>query len=753
VNIFNDQGDYYAVYCFHKSVTLSAKPSSFYIHVSADNHYKLYINGNLVSVGPARGSWSAWNYETINIAKYLKAGANSIAAQVWNEAGFRPDWQNSVRTGFVIQGNTSAEEVMNTNNTWKCFTDNSIGVVWGYFVATNGEHVNMATAPPSNWNQTGFDDSAWPVAANLFAAQPKGGINVFGYLLVPSILPQRDLKTQNITNVRRTSGMTVTSPLTLPLTVPANTKAIILLDQGFETTTFPVIKFHGGTGAGLSLGYAETLYNHGTNFSQKGNRNTVIGQDFRGLTDTITSNGGTGQSFSPFNIRAYRYIQLIVQTSGSALVVDSLYGIYTAYPFKQNATFATADGTLQSIRDVGWRTARDCAYETYEDCPYYEQSQYIADTRVQAMISYYESGDDRLARNAINNMDQSRIPDGVTLSRYPSRTTQIISPFSLLSIGILYDFFMYRNDNTFVKSKLLGTRAVLNFFNQYQGSDGSLTKMPYWLYVDGPITSTYSGNWYLGAPPLGSDGCSAVIDMQLLAAYEQAAAMETAIGSTETATSYNSKISQLKTTIQSKYYNGTKQLYADTKEQNSYSEHANAMSILTNVVTDANKPAFAQRIVADSSSITRCNIYFKYYLNQALVKGGLGNNYTSWLNIWRQNISQGLTTWAEVADLVNNRSDCHAWGASPNVEFFRTILGIDSYAAGFSKVQVAPNLGTLTNVSGSIPHPNGTVSVSYILQTGNTWKIDISLPVNTTGTLIWNGTSHPLVAGENLFTI
>ncbi|RYZ92807.1 MAG: hypothetical protein EOP47_29980, partial [Sphingobacteriaceae bacterium] len=32
-----DFGDYYGVYCYHKSVTLSAKPSTFYIHVSADN--------------------------------------------------------------------------------------------------------------------------------------------------------------------------------------------------------------------------------------------------------------------------------------------------------------------------------------------------------------------------------------------------------------------------------------------------------------------------------------------------------------------------------------------------------------------------------------------------------------------------------------------------------------------------------------------------------------------------------------------
>ena len=72
--------------------------------------------------------------------------------------------------------------------------------------------------------------------------------------------------------------------------------------------------------------------------------------------------------------------------------------------------------------EIGWRTARLCAVETYMDCPYYEQLQYIGDTRIQALVSLFNSGDDRLAKNAIDQLDQSRLPDGVTLSRYPSRT-------------------------------------------------------------------------------------------------------------------------------------------------------------------------------------------------------------------------------------------------------------------------------------------------------------------------------------------
>src|SRR6201999_4549171 len=129
--------------------------------------------------------------------------------------------------------------------------------------------------------------------------------------------------------------------------------------------------------------------------------------------------------------RTYRYIRLIVHTQSEPLTIDDLYGTFTGYPFKRTAVFNTDNTEIKQILDIGWRTARLNAWETYTDCPYYEQLQYIGDTRIQAVITYYNSADNRLPRNAIELMDHSRLTDGVTLSRYPSRSTQIISPFSL----------------------------------------------------------------------------------------------------------------------------------------------------------------------------------------------------------------------------------------------------------------------------------------------------------------------------------
>jgi len=69
-------------------------------------------------------------------------------------------------------------------------------------------------------------------------------------------------------------------------------------------------------------------------------------------------------------------------------------------------------GGLKDKRSVGWRTARLCAHETYMDCPYYEQLQYVGDTRVQCLVSLFDSGDARLMRNAIEQSSERIVEYG-----------------------------------------------------------------------------------------------------------------------------------------------------------------------------------------------------------------------------------------------------------------------------------------------------------------------------------------------------
>lgn len=747
----------YGVYHFRKTFSLNDKPGSFVIHVSADNRYKLYVNGEMVSLGPARADLFHWNYETVDIAKYLRTGDNVIAAVVWNFGDYKPEHQISFRTGFILQGDADEEKIVNTNISWKCIEDTSYSplqpeLTYTYYVAGPGERI-VYSKYPVGWKNIQYNDNGWTQAVQIVNGLPKGVFQSdLSWMLIPRTIPPVELTVQRLQKVRSVTGMSL--PASFPsaknlFTVPANTTVKILLDNGVLTNAYPVLEFSKGKGADITLGYAEALFiDEGSNKdwkaqNKKGNRNEVEGKRFVGVKDEIIANGNDEQTFTSLAWRTYRYMQLKIKTADEPLTINDLYGIFTGYPFELKAKFTVDNDTLEKIFETGWRTARLDAMETYMDCPYYEQLQYVGDTRIQAMVSLYNTGDDRLIRNAITQIDYSRMAEGITLSRYPTANAQEIPTFSLWWIGMLNDYYMYRNDPSFVKQFLPGERQVLQFFSKYQQPDGSLKNAPYWEFTDWADGK----GWQSGMPPFGTDGSSAALDLQLLWAYQIAAKLEDSLGMKVFADEYKKRMATLTETIKRKYWDNKTQLFADTKEKNYFSQHTNTLAILTGIIKGKSAKQLAQKMITDTS-LTQATIYFQYYVNQALHKTGLGNLYLDRLQIWKDNLAMGLTTWAEISDINAARSDCHAWGASPNIEFFRTVLGIDTDAPGFNKIKIEPNLGSLTKVSGAMPHPKGEIKVSYNVNAQSKLSAVVSIPAGSSGVFVWKGKEHVLKSGE-----
>lgn len=117
--------DAYGVYHFRRTVAFASVPDSFRVHVSADNRYRLFVNGMPVSSGPQRSDLMHWRYETVDLAPYLQEGRNVLAALVWNWGPHRPVAQHTHRTGFLLQGNSSHEAIVNTDATWKVFSNSA----------------------------------------------------------------------------------------------------------------------------------------------------------------------------------------------------------------------------------------------------------------------------------------------------------------------------------------------------------------------------------------------------------------------------------------------------------------------------------------------------------------------------------------------------------------------------------------------------------------------------------------------------
>jgi len=121
-----------------------------------------------------------WFYETVDIAPFLLTGENIIAAVVWNYAQYKGAAQISLRTAFILQGNTETESIANTNASWKIFKNEGYSPLpydrnraWQYLDVGPGEQVD-ATKYPWNWAALNFNDSLWKASSVLSRGSPKG---------------------------------------------------------------------------------------------------------------------------------------------------------------------------------------------------------------------------------------------------------------------------------------------------------------------------------------------------------------------------------------------------------------------------------------------------------------------------------------------------------------------------------------------------------------------------------------------------
>lgn len=742
----------YGVFHFRKTFGLSEKPGRFIVHVSADHRYHLFVNGRSVSRGPARSDTWHWNFESLDIAPFLQQGKNVLAAVVWNGGENAPYAQMTFQTGFILQGDGKPEALANTDTSWRVLQNAAyspepldMARLRTYIVVGDGDRIDGAQYP-WGWEQPEFDDRKWLKAKPLwFSAKPRGLGSDGNWMLVPREIPPMEERPERLEKVRRTEGATATDAFLQgrqPLVIPPNTSATILLDQGHLTNAYPQLILSQGKNATVTLTCAEALLDAKR---EKGNRNDIEGKTILGKQDVFIADGGANRIFSTLTFRTWRYVQLDIQTQGEPLRIEDFYGIFTGYPFVEKAAFRSSDEDLKGIWDAGWRTARLCAQETYVDCPYYEQLQYTGDTRIQALISLYVSGDDRLMRKAIRDYDHSRISDGLTQSRYPCRDMQIIPTFSLFWVSMVHDYWMHRRDDAFVRSFLDGIDDVIRWHDARLDRETMMNgPLEWWNFVD------WSWPWidaerFGGVPDGARNGGSSVLSLQYAYTLQQAAELFDYYGRSDRAAFCHEQADFIRLKTRALCWDNQRQLLADTPEKRAFSQHANIWAVLTDAVPQDEQAALLYRIMADKS-IRQATYYFKFYLFQALKKTGMGDEFLPQLGPWNTMIANGLSTFAENPEPV--RSDCHAWSASPVYEFLSTVCGINPGSPGFATVRIEPFLGDLEFAEGKMPHPKGEISVRLQRTPAGGLSAEIELPQGINGTLQWKGKEATLKSGK-----
>ena len=739
----------YGVYHFRRTFTLDDVPAQLHVQVSADNRYQLFVNGQRVSYGPAKGDLQTYKYDQPDIAPFLQKGENVIAALVFNGGEDRPLAFVTYQTAFLFRTADERYDSLNSDARWKCYQNpaydqityeelNTRAWVKGFYACGGGDEV-FANRYPWGWANLAYDDTGW------IAAEPLTFEGSAPWHLVPRTIAFMDTTRQRPGSIRRVSGFAAPpTPFAPdgPLTVPANTTATIIYDFDVFTMGYPELTLSGGDGGRVTLTYAEALYEEP---DLKAHRDSVDGKTMYGVFDIYHADGGADRVFRPLWKRAFRYLSLEIQTANEPLIINSLVNEYSGYPYSEMSTFESDNPALDAIFKMCLQTLRMCSAETYYDTPYYEQLSYGGDNRPIGALSAYNTTDDRLFREVMRLYPQSvNSETKLFKAAYPSRFTFDMGTWSLAWVQSLGDYYLLRGDSAWTKQFVGDIEGVLTYYERsVDESVDLLGALDQRNFIDWSI--------HYGSVPQRKPKevitHSAMMTLYYVHTLDVVAELYPALGEEKKATHWKTLADTLRRAVYEHCWSEERQLVADYPSRDFFSQQTNILAILTEVVPKAEQPALLERVLTYEEFDEMASSYFQFFLFKAMEKIGYEDRFLDQLGFWEMFLRRGSTTAGETGFASHDRSDCHAWSAHPAYYLLRTVAGIKPEGVGFEEVLISPHLADLQRVSVSMPHPRGRIQVNYEVN-DKELVARITLPPGLSGAWRFQESTQQLVPGE-----
>ena len=734
---------------FRKTFEATAAPLR--IHVSADERFELFLDGQRIARGPDRSDVEHWSYATYDIR--LPPGAHRLEALVWNIGPHAPAAQISWRGGFILKAEGEYEKQLTTGKSpWE------VARLDGLEFTPSGMYVGSALTAHGcgpQWKEGNY------VKAQVIRSPLKKtpyGESAPGWKLFPTTLP--DQLDQEINPgravaigagalgkdacIRQEQSLHPDLPAWQALVagngqvvVPPNTEMFLLWDLGNYYCAYPQCEVSGGAGAKLAWGWAESLYLPRS--QSKGNRDEFVGKTFRGITDVFLPEGGAHQHFSTLWWRAGRWCLLSVKTAAEPLTLHRLALDENRYPYENQGAFDGGDEELAGVIRLAVRGIQMCSHETYMDCPYYEQLMYDGDTRLELLTTNVMTRDDRLIKRAIELFDFSRRNWGFVNERFPTRFPQHSPTFSMIWALMLSDYANWHNDPEFVRARAIGLRAMLEQFEPYVTGDGLLENLPGWPFMD------WVPSWKIGNAPDGSGGISSLNNLLYVAALQKSAEIEEGLGEPLLAQRLRGKASRTAQAVKAKFWDETRGLMADNLAHTEFSEHGQCLALLTDTLSGQQAQRCFDQLLS-APDLKRTTIYFSFYLMETWQKFGRGDLIVERMKFWKDLVKQGLKTPVEQPG--DTRSDCHAWGSHPLFHLHASVAGVRPASAGFRTVRIAPLPGKLPKIVSATPHPVGFIRLDLAFD-GDHCHGSVELPPGITGVFVWRGKEQKLTGGAN----
>lgn len=758
----------YEVRRFRREFTVQTGPQNdLALALSADSRYVAWVDGRLLGRGPAHGDIRHHFFDIYDL-NFLPPGRHVLAVCVFDYSKVQCDPPRlgapaavmSRSGGLVAELRSGDHCLVRTDESWRVAVDKALHFQlpcadwFGGFVGLF-EEWHTAREEHVGWTGLEFDDSGWSDATRLYTAELRenqtDAMSPYGLMerMVPHAVEGSALVAKSVFLPGGSAADELGRALLAGKShcVGAGEGLELIFEWEKEWTGFPRLAFAGGAGRTIRIGYAEALrLPHAVGDAVIFGRGADIGDvaigfedgssgwtfdrrgTFEGFEDIVIADG-RAWAWQPHHWRAAKFIRLAVDAGAEPLELRSFSFTPTHYPMALLAPFKCVDRRLEKISEINFHTLLLGMHETFSDCPYFEQLQYIGDSSLNAQVAMLGTGDYAATRQLIYHFDWSRVPEGWTQSRYPSRIEGIIPSQSLDWISAIHSYALMSGDLETVRDVWPGAMTVLDAYERHCGAAGLPEHLPFWNWID------WCPGWKRGVPPGTEEGPVLSHAAKYGMALSQAGQVAEWLGVPDRQRDeMRERHLRVKSCCREQFWNG--RFFAENARDQDYgSRLGNAYAILAGFSQPNEEEAL--HAVLSNRALADCSFFGYYFVRQALWQLG-GCDLNRELEPWFRMLDYGLTTWAE--DTVFWRSLCHGWSANPQIDFYTRILGVKPLAPGFAEVEIRPLADDYESASGAVMSPRGPIRVGWAESI-----LHLEVPPGIQATLFLSGQSPYIV--------
>ncbi len=742
-NLHWDLHNSYAL--FRKAFELSKIPSRAPLFITADQSYQLYMNGEVVCRGPARGFQSHWPYDQVDVRRYLRKGKNVIAVRAHNPGFSNFQYLTAGHAGLLVAAHWGKTRIASGPD-WKCRRQTGISrdTVPTSLQLFCQEHIDLRAEDP-NWMVPDYDDSDWTAqpATATWNAMPWNSLEARGIPLLEEkienaacILGISDgrcareyTRTRDAARLRYAEGLGH-KPCNRPateITIEATGRGrfrSFLID--FGKTVVGSVGFDISGAAGGEI--LDTLHVETIDPATLTPHYVPDKHSRMAFSHRLICRAG-GQSHDFYHAFGFRYMVLTVRSSKVPLTIRP-HLRSTLYPLEQTGSFRSSDESLNRIWETCAWTQRVCSMDAYVDTPWREQAQWWGDARVQAKNTFFLSGDTRLFRRGIAQIAGQTAPNGLTYGHAPTMAHGCILPdFTLIWMITLWDYYWQTGSLEPFKTHRKTIDDALRYFESLTDAKTGLVGFDkrYWLFLD------WTG--------LFKDGYSTVYNLWLLIALDRLAVMAGKINEqdlAQTLTTWSARVRNALTPLMRSDGLLCDGLTFQGTRVEETSVHSQTLAILANFRPEHN----AFRIAKILRPFVRQEIhpevypscYWITYVFEVLTVAGHGLEVINFIRErWGQMVEHG-TTWETFAPREADESFSHAWSAHPLYHLMQTAGGIRQNAPAWKEIIYQPVFEVTSNKT-VVPTPHGKIVASWKRGSSRT-NIRLNLPKGVSAQVI-----------------